>query len=166
VKGFIINNSSNKFSQVFAPLLQELNKFHWLIDATGGPFNITAESNFRELDSELMQCHIEVTEISDTSSTLWRPGVFRFAEKLVVDDFTTLIGIPGNEDIAVKVARQISTIRMYSQKFFEFLQHSPCTCLIYTNGRWEAYCADETLSTAFSNSFIVSSIDSDHLSGS
>jgi hypothetical protein len=75
--------NARNFKNVFRSVLDDLNRYYWLIDTQSGPFSTTDKPNFRELDAEIDRYRVDVPELRDTSSSLWRPGVFRFADLLV-----------------------------------------------------------------------------------
>jgi hypothetical protein len=148
MKGLRIDTPHPKNStKIFGSVMNEFERFYWLIEATSGPFHITDKPNFRELDAETDRYYISVPKFEGTSAGLWRPGIPRFADLLVVDEFTTLVGILGSENDAMVSATEIGFPFGMTPQFFEVVQKRGHCVLIHIAGWWEAYSANPHLMT-------------------
>jgi hypothetical protein len=120
--------------------LNTLAARYWIIDSQSGPFSITDKPNFRELDGLLDTYFVNAPDFENSSETLWRPGIFpKFAELLVVDEWTYLLGIGGPEEDALKKAVQISRTPRFSDEFFTAISSAHALLLVYPGGWWKVY---------------------------
>lgn len=143
--------------------MNEFECYYWFIEATAGPFHITDKPNFRELDAETDRYYVSVPRLEGTSAGLWRPGILRFASLLVVDDFTTLVGILGSESDAAALATEIFNIYGRTPQFFELVQTRAECVLIHVAGWWEVYSANSHLMSRLAQIEGASATDSDLL---
>jgi hypothetical protein len=155
--------NARNFKNVFRSVLDDLNRYYWLIDTQSGPFSTTDKPNFRELDAEIDRYRVDVPELRDTSSSLWRPGVFRFADLLVVDEFTYLVGIEGSEKEVVAIVPSLSDAPGISPKLFSSLEKNDGAALLHLNECWEVYSTNLSLMNRISKMHSVGPADSDAL---
>ncbi len=137
--------NAHKFKEVFGSVLADLDRYYWHIDTQSGPFGITDKPNFRKLDAEIDRYRVPVPEFRDTSTSLWRPGVLRFADLLVIDEWAMLIGILGDESAAVAAAVEIDKVQRYSPQFFDLIQKRADCAVLHIDGWWEVYSANSHL---------------------
>jgi hypothetical protein len=90
---------------------------------------------------------VHVPEFGDTDQHLFRSGVFpRFAELLVVDEWTYLFALDGPEESAKQNALKIEGCAggWLSRTFFEVVESSTLGFFIYVDGFWEVYLQDQS----------------------
>jgi hypothetical protein len=164
VKGLRIDGEQPKnFTRVFASVMREFDRHYWLIESESGPFSITDKPNFAELELSLNRYRVSVSELDYTSSSLWRPGALRFADLLVIDEWTTFVGILGKEEQATKLATEIFDLQgIFLQPFERILQKTDCV-LIHVDGWWEAYSGNAMLLQKLRQGSAASEVDSDVL---
>ena len=141
VKGIrIVCANPRAFESLFAPVMSEIASRYWVIDSQSGRFRITEKPNFRQLEDTLDTYFVNVHDFEDFSETLWRPGVFpKFANLLVVDEWTYLLGIDGPEQDAVRKAIHISRFPRFSDAFFTAVSSACALLLIFADGWWHVY---------------------------
>jgi len=140
MKGLRIDSPNpRKFTKVFDSVMHEFERHYWLIDTQSGPFSTTDKPNFRELDADIKRYYVSVPEFEDSLVGLWRPGILRFADLLMIDEFTTLVGILGSESEAAASAAAISSRMGISLHFFELIQERADFALLHIDGWWEIY---------------------------
>jgi hypothetical protein len=141
MKGIRIDCSERRgFESLFAPVMAEFAARYWMIDGQSGPFSITDKPNFGELDGLLDAYLVNIPDFENSSETLWRPGVFpKFADLLVVDEWTYLLGIDGPEEEALQKAVRISRIPRFSVEFFTSISSAHALLLVYQDQWWEVY---------------------------
>jgi hypothetical protein len=132
-----------KFSVVFQGLLPRLSPYHWPIDGQSGPFSITGKPDYELLQAELKNFLVHVTSLEDTSTHLWKPRILpRFADPLVVDEGTWLIGLPADKKEALRVLADIEESEWLSQIFFELIERNSVVFCLHVDGWWEIYTCD------------------------
>jgi len=162
MKGIRIDCAERRaFGLLFAPVMAELAARYWIIDSQSGPFSITDKPNFRELDGLLDTYFVETPDFENSSETLWRPGTFpKFADLLVVDEWTYLLGIDGPEEDALLKAVQISRTPRFSDEFFTSISNAHAVLLVYPDGWWEVYADAVDVLQRFANLPDASEVDS------
>lgn len=141
-----IETSRPAFPGILESAIHQLTSNFWFINTQAGPFRITDKPNFAELDAEIERYRVSVPELKDTSSALWRPGVFpRFEEILCLDEWTYLVSLQGSEGHAVNAAKELWEAGYLSQRFFELVQSKAATFFLFVPNFWEVYSADRRL---------------------
>lgn len=142
--GLATPNSSN-FFKVFQDLLFRFSPYHWLIDSQSGPFRITDKTDHEILEAELEKYLVDVPRLVNSSTLLWKPGILpRFAELLVLDESTYLIGLPAEEQQAIQSAIQLAETKRLSPMFFDLIERKSVVFLMHVNTWWEIYSADSS----------------------
>lgn len=127
------------FAELFAPVAGRFKSLFWYLDVQAGPFDSLLTT--REEQAELDELHIAVPWLEASSVTLWRPGVFpRHAARLVQDEWSYLVGLPGPEITALASAKRLLPLSPLSPKFFRAVSSVGGTFLVRVrHGWWEAY---------------------------
>jgi hypothetical protein len=154
--------SGFEFPGVLESTIHQLISHFWLIDVQAGPFKITDKPNFSELEAEIERDWVAMPELENTSSSLWRPGIFpRFEELFCLDEWTYLTSLRGSEADAVSAAKDLFAAQYLSPRFFELVDSIGATFLLYVDGVWEVYSTNHGLLDELRTRKDVSPIHSD-----
>ena len=120
-----------------------LHDFAAIVDAQSGPFALTSLPSVesRRLEQSLAGYELDAPALAETSASLWRAGVFpTFAEYLVEDEWSYLIGLDDRVVSVVPIAEALVHERVLSQQFFAVVGKSAEILLIeIERRRWEVY---------------------------
>lgn len=146
MRGLRIEHSHpRRFVEVFGTVIDDLDRFYWLIDTQSGPFNTSDKANWRELDAEIDEYYVRVPQLEDSSAGLWRPGILRFADLLVIDECTYLVGLLGEQNNVIAALNEVLLQRVISAQLFDLIQKSESCALLHLYGWWEAYSRNSAL---------------------
>jgi hypothetical protein len=126
------------FEQLFAPVMSEFEAFHWLLDGQNGPFNYTGRADWASVEAALQPF---VIESGQTSTSLWRPGVFpRFAGLLLEDEWSYFVGIHGTDAEARRAMAELMAVPVLSAAYFNLIgQVAQVFLMRVAAGWWEMY---------------------------
>ena len=146
--------------------MADFARWCWLLDAQSGPFALTSlgSAESRRLEKSLVRYELDAPALAETSASLWRAGVFpTFADYLLEDEWTYLIGLDAEVVTVAPVAEALVHARSLSAEFFELIDHSAEMFLLErARGMWEVYSRHATVLDRLSRLVSVNVVESEH----
>ena len=154
------------FASTFASLMPDFARWCWLIDVQSGPFALTSlpSAESRGLEKSLVGYELDAPALAQTSASLWRAGVFpAFADYLVEDEWSYLIGLDDQVASVVPIAEALVQARFLSEEFFDVVGRSAEIFLIESErGTWEVYSRHAAVLDRLSRVVSASVVESGH----